>query len=162
MCSGCVCVGVCSNVLNSTLGHHEHYAPKMLNFGISHYPVRVCVCVILTMFLGHLTQHWTPFDPTSHDATLVVTSHGFPQFLSSFSVTGTKIHSDLLVHTHTHTHTAELLTNTNLHRLCVRSKVFSSCLATILVYLPSLLLLFLPLFLAHLFISRPSERVCHG
>lgn len=39
-----------------------------------------------------LAQHWTLFDPTSHDAMLLVTSRGFAQFLWSLSVTGTKMH----------------------------------------------------------------------
>lgn len=79
------------------------------------------ILTILTMLLGQHTQSWTLFDPTSRHATLLVTSHSFPQSVPSFSITGTKMHSDLLVHAHT-------LTQRCWHKHAPPSSLLWSCL----------------------------------
>lgn len=97
------------------------------------------MCETVTMLLGRLRQCWTFPEPTSHDATLLVTSHGFLRLLASFSIAGTKIN--------THMQCRDADTNTHLRSLSaclvcsLSDKELSGCLVTVLVYLSSLALL---------------------
>lgn len=152
LCSGCACLCVCVYVFKAftqCFKASRALCPQDAKFWTQLLSC-VCMCVILTMLLGQLTQCWTLLEPTSHDATLLVTSHGFSQFLPSFSIAGTKIHSDW--YTHTHTHNAEMLTQTHtslclpcLLSFCKWQRTLSGCLVTVLVYPSSLALLLLQL-----------------